>query len=133
MAKQRVLYRSALNPLLIRPSRGLPTEVAVIGAGTIGPDIGYYLKSAMPSCRLVLVDVVEAALKRAEQRLADYAAKAVEKKKMKPEMAAAVRENIVFTTDYGRIKECSLVIEAATESIPLKHKIFAAVEDIVSA
>jgi len=133
MAKQRVLYRSALNPLLIRPSRGLPTEVAVIGAGTIGPDIGYYLKSAMPSCRLVLVDVAEAALKRAEQRLADYAAKAVEKKKMKPEMAAAVRENIVFTTDYGRIKECSLVIEAATESIPLKHKIFAAVEDIVSA
>jgi enoyl-CoA hydratase/3-hydroxyacyl-CoA dehydrogenase len=133
MAKPRVLYRSVLNPLLIRPGRGLPSDVAVIGAGTIGPDIGYYLKSAMPSSRLFLVDVVEAPLKRAEQRLADYAAKAVEKKKMKPEAAAAVRENIFFTTDYGRIRDCSLVIEAATERIPLKQKIFAAVEEIVSA
>jgi len=132
MAKQKVLYRTSLNPLLIRPGRGLPSEVAVIGAGTIGPDIGYYLKSAMPASRLYLVDVAEAPLKRAEQRLADYTAKAVEKKKMKPEMAAAVRENVFFTTDYGRIKDCGLVIEAATESIPLKQKIFAAVEDIVS-
>jgi enoyl-CoA hydratase/3-hydroxyacyl-CoA dehydrogenase len=132
MAKRKSLYRTALNPLLIRPSRGLPSDVAVIGAGTIGPDIGYYLKSAMPASRLFLVDVVEAPLKRAEQRLADYAAKAVEKKKMKPETAAAVLKNIIFTTDYGRIKDCSLVIEAATENISLKQKIFAAVEDIVS-
>jgi len=133
MAKPRMLYRTALNPLLIQPRRGLPADVAVIGAGTIGPDIGYYLKSAMPASRLYLVDVVEAPLQRAEQRLAGYAAKAVEKKKMKAEMAAAVLENIFFTTDYGRIKDCGLVIEAATESIPLKQKIFAAVEDIVSS
>jgi enoyl-CoA hydratase/3-hydroxyacyl-CoA dehydrogenase len=132
MAKPRNLYRTALNPLLITPSRALPEAVAVIGAGTIGPDIGYYLKSAMPDCRLFLVDVVEAALKRAEQRFADYTAKAVEKKKMKPELAARVRENIVYTTDYGRIKDCGLVIEAATENIPLKQKIFAAVEQIVA-
>jgi len=133
MAKPRILYRTVMNPLLIRPSRGLPADVAVIGAGTIGPDIGYYLKSAMPSSRLFLVDVVEAPLKRAEQRIVEYTAKAVEKKKMKPEHAAAVRENIFFTTDYARIRDCSLVIEAATESIPLKQKIFAAIEEIVSA
>ena len=84
MAKQKDLYRTALNPLLICPGRGLPSEMAVVGAGTIGPDIGYYLKSALPGSRLFLVDVVEAPLKRAEQRLADYAAKAVDKKKMKP-------------------------------------------------
>jgi enoyl-CoA hydratase / 3-hydroxyacyl-CoA dehydrogenase len=132
MAKSQQLYRSFSNPLLIAPGRDLPAAVAVVGAGTIGPDIGYYLKSAMPTSRLFLVDVVEAPLKRAEQRLADYAAKAVEKKKMKPEMAAAVLENIVYTTDYGRIKDCSLVIEAATESIPLKQKIFATIEGIVS-
>jgi enoyl-CoA hydratase/3-hydroxyacyl-CoA dehydrogenase len=133
MAKPRILYRTVMNPLLIRPSRGLPANVAVIGAGTIGPDIGYYLKSAMPSSRLFLVDVVEAPLKRAEQRMAEYTAKAVEKKKMKPERAAAVRENIVYTTDYGQVKDCGLVIEAATESIPLKQKIFASIESIVSA
>jgi enoyl-CoA hydratase / 3-hydroxyacyl-CoA dehydrogenase len=132
MAQPKVLYRTASNPLLIKPGRSLPVEVAVIGAGTIGPDIGYYLKSAMPGCRLILVDVAEAPLKRAEQRITDYTVKAVEKKKLRPEQAAAVRENIVFTTDYGRIKGCGLVIEAATENIPLKRKIFAAVEGIVA-
>jgi enoyl-CoA hydratase/3-hydroxyacyl-CoA dehydrogenase len=132
MARRSALYRTARNPLLIAPGRPLPAAAAVIGAGTIGPDIGYYLKSAMPACRLVLVDVAEAPLKRAEQRIADYTAKAVEKRKMRPEQAAAVRENIIYTTDYGRIRDCGLVIEAATENIPLKHQIFAAVEEIVT-
>ena len=59
MAEKKNLYASAHNPLLIRPTRPLPDAVAVIGAGTIGPDIGYYLKSAMPWCKLVLVDIAE--------------------------------------------------------------------------
>lgn len=133
MTTVKNLYRSAFNPLLLHPSRPLPDEVAVIGAGTIGPDIGYYLKSAMPDCRLFLVDVVEEPLKRAEQRIIGYTQKAVDKKKMKPEKAAVVRENIVYTTDYEQIKNCKLVIEAASESIPLKQKIFAIVEKIVAA
>ena len=38
------LYCTALNPLLIEPARPMPDEIADIGAGTIGPDIGYYLR-----------------------------------------------------------------------------------------
>jgi enoyl-CoA hydratase/3-hydroxyacyl-CoA dehydrogenase len=132
MATSTGLYPTVRNPLLVRPSRPLPAQVAVIGAGTIGPDIGYYLKSAMPASRLFLVDIAEEQLKQAEQRIAGYTAKAVERRKMRPEAAAAVRENIVYTTDYGLIRDCGLVIEAATENIPLKQKIFAAVEQIVS-
>jgi enoyl-CoA hydratase/3-hydroxyacyl-CoA dehydrogenase len=132
MAEENILYRSAFNPLLIQPSRPLPDEVAVIGAGTIGPDIGYYLKSAMPGCKLILVDIAEQPLKRAEQRIIGYTQKAVDKKKMKPDKAEAVRENIVYTSNYEEIKNCKLVIEAATEDIPLKQKIFDMVEHIVS-
>ena len=131
MAMEKNLYPTAFNPLLIRPDHPLPDEVAVIGAGTIGPDIGYYLKSAMPGCKLFLIDVVEEPLKHAEQRIIGYTQKAVDKKKMTPEKAAVVRENIVYTTDYGQIKNCKLVIEAATEDIPLKQKIFDMVEKIV--
>ena len=131
MAQETPLYRTAYNPLLIQPDRSLPDEVAVIGAGTIGPDIGYYLKSAVPDCRLFLIDVVDDALKRAEKRITGYTEKAVAKKKMKPEKAAAVSQNIVYTTDYGAIKNCKLVIEAATENIPLKQKIFDTIENIV--
>jgi enoyl-CoA hydratase/3-hydroxyacyl-CoA dehydrogenase len=133
MSTTKKLYQTALNPLLIEPSRSLPDEIAVIGAGTIGPDIGYYLKSAMPDSKLYLVDVVEKPLELAQQRIAGYTDKAIDKKMMTPEKAAAVRKNIVYTTDYRQINNCQLVIEAATESIPLKQKIFETVENTVSA
>ena len=132
MANEKDLYSSTFNPLLIKSDKALPDEVAVIGAGTIGPDIGYYLKSAMPTCKLFLLDVIEEPLERAEQRIISYTQKAIDKKKMKPDKAATVRENIVYTTDYSKIKNCKLVIEAATEDIPLKQKIFDMVENIVS-
>ena len=50
------------NPLLHRPRRALPKTVAIVGAGTIGPDIGYYLKSAIPDLTLYLLDVAQAPL-----------------------------------------------------------------------
>jgi len=131
MENEKQLYLTALNPLLIKTQRGLPGAVAVIGAGTIGPDIAYYLKSAMPAISLFLVDIDEKPLQQAEKRLAAYAQKAVDRKKMKAEKAAIVLQNIFYTQDYNDIKECDLVIEAATENIPLKKKIFELVESIV--
>jgi len=132
MKEDKRLYPTFHNPLLITPAYDLPKEVAVIGAGTIGPDIGYYLKSALPGIKLYLVDVVEEPLQKAEKRLSGYIQKAVDKKKMKPDMAEAVGENIIYTTDYSKIRDCNLVIEAATENIPLKQKIFESVENLVS-
>lgn len=129
--EQATFYPSGFNPLLNKPTRPLPREVAVIGAGTIGPDIGYYLKSALPGIKLFLVDVVESQLKSAEKRLSGYAQKAVARKKMSADLAEKVMNNIIFTTDYSQIKNVDLVIEAATENIPLKQKIFAQVEEIV--
>jgi enoyl-CoA hydratase/3-hydroxyacyl-CoA dehydrogenase len=117
---------------LIKPHRALPASAAIIGAGTIGPDIGYYLKSALPGMTLTLVDIDDKPLKSAEKRLAAYASKAVARKKMKPEQAENVLKDIHYTTDYKQLKNCDLVIEAATENIPLKQKIFAQIEDIVS-
>ena len=126
------LYPSALNPLLIKPERPLPKEVAIIGAGAIGPDIGYYLKSALPEIKLFLVDIVEEPLKSAERRLAGYVKKAVDRGKMKEAQAKTALENIVYTLDYSPIKNCDLVIEAATENISLKQQLFARIEEIVS-
>ncbi len=119
------------NPLLQTPSRPLPKHVAIIGAGTIGPDIGYYLKSALPDIRLTLVDVNQTAIDKALQRCQDYAEKAVAKGKMSEQHAAAVVANIGGTTDYAQLADCDWVIEAATENLPLKRRIFAQVEAIV--
>ncbi|MCP3673786.1 MAG: 3-hydroxyacyl-CoA dehydrogenase/enoyl-CoA hydratase family protein [Gammaproteobacteria bacterium] len=126
------LYPTAVNPLLVHTTRPLPKEIGIIGAGTIGPDIAYYLKSEMPTIKLYLIDISEKALQKAEQRLVAYTEKAVAKRKMNADLAKQVLENLFYTTDYSQLENCDLVIEAATESIPLKKKIFESIEQIVS-
>jgi enoyl-CoA hydratase/3-hydroxyacyl-CoA dehydrogenase len=120
------------NPLLDRsfwPTLDpAPRRVAVIGAGTIGPDIGYYLKSALPQVQLTLLDLRQDAVDAALVRLRGYADKAVAKGKMKPADAAAVLEGLSGGTDYALLEGNDWVIEAATENLELKHRIFAAVE-----
>jgi len=132
MDTEKILYPSYLNPLLVPDNRPLPGDIAIIGAGTIGPDIGYYLKSALPGIRLYLVDVAEKPLEAAEKRINGYLQKAITKKKMTGATAERVGKNIIYTTGYEKIKDCDLVIEAATENIPLKQKIFSVVEALVS-
>ncbi|MDR2240932.1 MAG: enoyl-CoA hydratase/isomerase family protein [Zoogloeaceae bacterium] len=122
------------NPLLTTPSRPLPKHIAIVGAGTIGPDIGYYLKSALLQTRLTLVDVNQAAIDKALQRCQDYAKKAIARGKVSEQQAAAVTANIASmtgTTDYAQLADCDWVIEAATENLPLKQRIFAQLESIL--
>lgn len=121
------------NPLLQAPAQGLPRHVAVIGAGAIGPDIGYYLKSALPDLKLTLIDISQAAIDRALGRFAEYANKALAKGKMNAQQAAAVQQNVHGSTDYDAIHGCDWVIEAATENIDLKRRIFAEVEARVAS
>ena len=126
------LYPNYYNPLIARPERPLPKVVAVIGAGTIGPDIGYYLKSSLPDSALFLVDIVEKPLKDAQERIEGYIQKAMAKRKMTEEKSRAVGTNIHYTMDYGEIKGADLVIEAATENLEIKRTIFSQVEEIVA-
>ena len=121
------------NPLLQTPTRGVPRHVAVIGAGSIGPDIAYYLKSTLPDLKLTLIDISQAAIDGALARFADYANKALAKGKMNAQQAAAVQQNVHGSTDYDAIKACDWVIEAATENIKLKRRIFAEIEARVAS
>ncbi len=126
------LYPSFHNPFLIRPTRPIPEEMAVIGAGNIGPDIAYSLRTGLPEKKLYLVDIIEEPLERARERFEGYAKKGVEKKKLRPEQVDSILGNIVYTTDYDRLANCGLVIEAATENVDLKRKIFSQLEAIVA-
>ena len=64
----KTIYGSVKNPLLLKTERRLPQKVAMVGAGAIGPDIGYYLKSALSDIKVFLDDVVGEPLKKAGQR-----------------------------------------------------------------
>ncbi|GAB3760616.1 3-hydroxyacyl-CoA dehydrogenase/enoyl-CoA hydratase family protein [Ramlibacter monticola] len=121
------------NPLLEPAARPAPRRVAVIGAGTIGPDIAWYLKSALPGLQLVLLDVRQAAIAEALARLKGYADKAVARGKMSESAAEAALAGLTGSTDYETLRGCDWVIEAATEDLALKRRIFAEVEARVDA
>ena len=109
----------------------MPRRIGIIGAGTIGPDIGYYLKSTIPELALVLIDISQDALNQAVERLYAYADKGVARGKLTPEQAQAVRKKLRVSLDYNDLAGCNWVIEAATENIELKKHIFSRVESIV--
>jgi enoyl-CoA hydratase/3-hydroxyacyl-CoA dehydrogenase len=121
------------NPLIDWPRRPLPRRVAIVGAGTIGPDIAYYLKSAIADLELVMVDLSQSALDRASARIHSYAAKGLAKGKMTEAEAARATAGISTSTDYAVLQESDWVIESATENLPLKRAIFTEVESRVAA
>ncbi|MHA1833389.1 MAG: 3-hydroxyacyl-CoA dehydrogenase/enoyl-CoA hydratase family protein [Candidatus Baldrarchaeia archaeon] len=119
------------NPLLLEPARSLPKEVAIVGAGAIGPDIGYFFKFALPDLKLILVDIYEKQLDIAKKRIKSYIQKALSYKKITEERAKAVGSKILYTTDYSNIAGVDLVIEAVTEDLNIKKKVFKQIEEIV--
>ncbi len=119
------------NPLIRTPERSFPHRVAMVGAGTIGPDIGYYLASEIPGVELVLLDIDQGALDRAVKRIKGYTKKAVVRGKMNEERAAGVLASIEPSLEYGAIEDCDWVIEAATEDLAVKRHIFSEIESMV--
>ncbi len=119
------------NPILLNPSRKLPKSIAIIGAGTIGPDIGYYLKSALKDLTLILIDINPEALGRAVDRIDAYVEKGLKRGKLTESQAISVRQNLITSTDYAALKDCDWVLEAATEDLDLKREIFTQIEKYI--
>jgi enoyl-CoA hydratase/3-hydroxyacyl-CoA dehydrogenase len=97
--------------------------VAIVGAGAIGPDIGYYLKSALPGLAVTLVDIAQSALDAAIARFGDYANKAVARGKMSQAKAEAVTQRVNASTRYAALGDADWIIEAATENHARKQQI----------
>ncbi|MFQ5557892.1 MAG: 3-hydroxyacyl-CoA dehydrogenase family protein, partial [Acidimicrobiales bacterium] len=119
------------NPLLSPPQRPLPGRVAIVGAGTIGPDIGYYLKSTIADLGMVLVDVAREPLDAALKRIEAHVEKGLARGKLTEDRAASVTTDLVPTLDLEEIAGCDWVIEAASEDLDLKRGLFDRIEAIV--
>ena len=105
-------------------------KIGVIGSGNIGPDIALHFSQNLYTygVPVVVVDIAQAALDSGSKKTESKVNKAVEKKIYKKEEGEAVFRNILFTTDYGKLSDADLVIEAAFERLDVKHKIFAQLE-----
>ena len=110
------------------------SRVGVIGSGAIGPDIALHFVQMMHSydVHVVVVDVLEAALEKGKSKLFKKVDKAGETGRLKPNQVESIKGHVTFTSDYGQLKDADWVVEAATEDLPLKRRIFKQVEDLVS-
>ncbi len=109
-------------------------KVGVIGSGNIGPDIALHFATTLApfGVQVVVVDVVEAALQAGEAKLTQKVGKLVSKGRWKAERGEAVTGAVTFTSDYGTLKGAGLVVEAASENLAIKKKIYDKVERIIA-
>jgi len=108
-------------------------KVGIIGSGQIGPDIAlHFLKSLYQfDVQVVVVDIAEDALAKGKAKLLKKVDKGAETGAFKPKQVDGMKSHVLFTSDYGELKSADLVIEAATEDLPLKRRIFKQVESLV--
>jgi 3-hydroxybutyryl-CoA dehydrogenase len=97
-------------------------KVGVIGAGTMGNGIAQAL--ALAGVNVVLTDVAKAQLDRASAAISGSLDRLVKKEKLTAEQKVQAVARIQSSTELVAAKDCGLVIEAATENVDLKLRIF---------
>ena len=98
-------------------------RVAVIGAGTMGNGIAHVF--AQSGHTVTLVDVHAAALERAQATIDRNLDRLVAKERISAEDKAATLARLTTSTEMrGAVSDADLVVEAATERLDLKLKIF---------
>lgn len=102
-----------------------PAEVhraAVVGAGVMGAGIAYRL--SVRGLRIILQDISSEALARGLGRIESHYAKAVKQGVMSKVDAARGLDRITVISDPVPLRNMDLVIEAATENLKIKRRIF---------
>ena len=110
-------------------------HIFVLGAGTMGNGIAQI--AATSGYQVTCMDVMPAALEKAEAAISKSTAKLLEKGALTQEQKDRA-DRINFVRDMSTIQDADFVIEAATENPELKLKIFkdldaAAREDVILA
>jgi 3-hydroxybutyryl-CoA dehydrogenase len=98
-------------------------NVAIIGAGTMGNGIAHTF--AQSGFKVQLIDVSDAALKKGLETISKNLDRMVAKEKISETQKDETLGNITtFTNITEGVEYASLVVEAATENLDLKLKIF---------
>ncbi|MBE7421733.1 MAG: 3-hydroxybutyryl-CoA dehydrogenase [Zoogloeaceae bacterium] len=106
-------------------------KIGVVGAGTMGNGIAQAFAQA--GLEVVMTDVAQAALDRAMNTISGSYDRLIKKEKMTAEQKAAALGRIKTATELAALKDADLVIEAATENLDLKLKIFRQLDELAKA
>ncbi len=104
-------------------------KVGVLGAGLMGHGIAQVAAEA--GYTVILRELDDATLQKGLGRIEKQLARAVEKERSSQADADAVRARLHGTVQYSELADCDLVIEAITESLPLKLEMWREVDEIV--
>ena len=105
-------------------------KVGVLGAGTMGAGIAQV--AAQNECEVVLVDLNQDMLTKAENSLDKILARLVEKGVVSDDEKINIQGRITYSTDSKDFKGSNIVIEAIVEKLEVKHAVFTNLESIVS-
>ena len=105
------------------------SKIGVIGAGTMGNGIAQVCAQAGLQVRMV--DIADAAVQRGLSTVSKSLDRLVAKDKISAAEKDAIVGRIAGGTDYAALKDCDLVIEAATENLPLKLKILKQLDELL--
>lgn len=104
-------------------------NIAVIGAGTMGNGIAHTF--AQSGFKVQLIDISEASLKRGVETISKNLDRMVAKEKITEADKTETLENItLFTSIPDGVEYAGLVVEAATENVDLKLKIFKQLDEV---
>lgn len=106
-------------------------NIAVIGAGTMGNGIAHTF--AQFGFKTSLIDISEASLEKGMKTISGNLDRMVAKEKISEEDKENTLKNIQTYTDISEgVKGADLVVEAATENVDLKLKIFKQLDEVCS-
>lgn len=103
-------------------------KIGIIGAGTMGNGIAQAF--AVCGYDVAMTDIAEAAVQRGLKTVDGSLERLVKKEKMTAEAKAAALSRIRTSTDLSAVSGSDLLIEAATENLELKLKIFAQLAEL---
>jgi len=105
-------------------------SIGIIGAGIMGNGIAQVC--ATHSLEVTLIDVNDAALERGIYNITNSLERMVKKGMLSENDLVQAMRRITVSTDYQKLLNLDLVIEAATENQSLKEKILHEVDRLVS-
>ena len=106
-------------------------SVGVVGAGTMGNGIAQAF--AASGIKVVLHDITDEALKRGIDTIENSLDRMLKKEKISTEQKTEILANIRGVTNLEEMAEVDLVVEAASENLDIKIKIFKALDRICKA
>jgi 3-hydroxybutyryl-CoA dehydrogenase len=106
------------------------SRVGVVGAGAMGTGIAQV--ALLAGCSVIISDNYPESIAKSKGILSQNLNKMQDKGKLTAEQVALLNSQVQWTDSNADLHDCEIIIEAIIEELPIKKKLFAELESIVS-